>query len=213
MRTDCGLVRIVLLALLVSMVGCSSDQKDQEGKTVEPTGVDLSGKDVLMVIASKNFRDEEYREPAEMLAHAKAGVDIASSSKETAEGMLGMKVTPDLLLSEVDVSKYAAVIFVGGSGASEYFDDPTAHKIATDAAEQGVLLCAICIAPSTLANAGLLEGRKATCFSSRAEHLKSKRANVVDEGVVRDGNIITADGPESAKAFGKEIVEALDEEH
>lgn len=178
---------------------------------MEPTGVDLSGKDVLMVIASKNFRDEEYREPAQMLAHTKAGVDIASSSKETAEGMLGMKVTPDLLLSEVDVSKYAAVIFVGGSGASEYFEDPTAHRIAKDASEQGLLVCAICIAPSTLANAGLLEGKKATCFSSRVEHLESKGANVVEEGVVRDGHIITADGPESAKAFGRAIVEALAE--
>ncbi len=173
--------------------------------------IDLTGMDVLMVVASKNFRDEEYREPAEALAHAKAGVFIASSSKEVCKGMLGHTVTPDMLLSEADVSKYAAVIFVGGAGASEFFDDETAHKIAREAVEQGKLLCAICIAPSTLANAGVLNGKEATCFSSEKDNLAAKGAKFVAKGVVRDGKIITADGPKSAKAFAKAVCEALAE--
>ncbi len=178
---------------------------------MEPTGVDLLGKNVVMVVASQNFRDEEFREPAKMLAHVKAGIDVASSSKEPATGMKGMKVTPDLLLTEVDLADYDAVIFVGGSGSSEYFEDPTAHQLAKDAAAEGKPVCAICIAPSTLANAGLLEGKKATCYSSQVSHLKSKGAEVVEEPVVRDGNIITADGPESARLFGRAIVQALAE--
>ncbi len=189
--------------VLVAFSGCKQQQEEEM--------IDLTGKDVLMVVASNDFRDEEYREPAEALARAKAGVDIASSSKKVSTGMLGHTVTPDLLLSEVDVSKYAAVIFVGGRGASEYFDDPTAHKIAQDAAADGKLVCAICIAPSTLANAGLLEGKKATCFRSEKDNLTKKGAQVVEQGVVRDGNIITADGPESAKAFAKAVCEALAE--
>jgi len=175
--------------------------------------VDLAEKDVLMVIASKDFRDEEYREPAAALAHAKAGVDIASSSKSEAVGMLGkQRVVPDLLLNDVDVSKYVAVIFVGGSGAQEYFDDPTAHRIAREAADQGKLLAAICIAPSTLANAGLLAGKRATCYESERENLAAKGAQLVDQGVVRDRNIITADGPHSAKTFAKAVCEALAED-
>ncbi len=170
---------------------------------------DLTGIDVLMVVASGNFRDEEYREPAEALAHAKAGVVVASSSRDVCQGMLGHTVTPDLLLSDVDVSNYSAVIFVGGSGAGEYFDNPTAHRIARDTVAQGKLLGAICIAPSTLANAGLLKGKKATCYSSERKNLKAKGAKLVDEPVVRDGDLITADGPDSAHLFGKTVVEAL----
>jgi len=180
---------------------------EQEGKMI-----DLTGMDVLMVIASSDFRDEEFREPAQALAHAMAGVDIASSSKDVAVGMLGCRVTPDLLLSEVDVSKYAAVIFVGGSGAKEYFRNADAHKLARDAVEQDKLVGAICIAPSTLANAGVLKGKKATCFSSEKDNLAAKGAKVVKKNVVRDGKIITADGPESASAFAKAICEALAEE-
>jgi len=170
---------------------------------------DLMGLDVLMVVASRDFRDEEYREPAQALAHAKAGVVVASSSKAEATGMLGHAVTPDLLLWQVNVSKFAAVIFVGGSGASEYFDDPTAHKIARDALAEGKLVAAICIAPSTLANAGLLKNKKATCFPSERENLKQHGAKLVDQPVVHDGNILTADGPESARAFAKTLCDAL----
>jgi len=174
--------------------------------------IDLTGMDVLMVIASGDFRDEEYREPAQALAHVMAGVVVASSSKNDSVGMFGLHVTPDLLLSEVDVSKYAAVVFIGGSGASEYFNDATAHKIARDAAGQGKLVCAICIAPSTLANAGLLKGKKATCFPAEKDNLVAKGAKFVNKDVVRDGKIITADGPDNAAAFAKTICEALAEE-
>ncbi|MFH1732303.1 MAG: DJ-1/PfpI family protein [Planctomycetota bacterium] len=174
--------------------------------------IDLTGMDVLMVIASGDFRDEEYREPAQALAHVMAGVVVASSSKNDSVGMFGLHVTPDLLLSEVDVSKYAAVVFIGGSGASEYFNDPAAHKIARDAAGQGKLVCAICIAPSTLANAGLLKGKKATCFPAEKDNLVAKGAKFVNKGVVRDGKIITADGPNNAAGFARAICEALAEE-
>jgi protease I len=174
--------------------------------------IDLTGIDVLLVIASNDFRDEEYREPAQALAHAMAGVVIASSSKDAASGMFGAQVEPDLLLSEVDVSKYAAIIYVGGSGASEYFESATAHKIAQDAVAQDKLVCAICSAASTLANAGVLKGRKATCFTSEKANLEAKGAKVVKKSVVRDGRIITANGPDSAAAFAKVICETLAEE-
>ena len=174
--------------------------------------IDLDGMDVLLIVANSDFRDEEYREPARALAHVMAGVVVASSSKEPCVGMFGHTVTPDLLLSEVDVSKYAAVIFVGGSGAKEYFDDPAAQQIAREAAEQDKVLAAICIAPAILANAGVLKGKRATCFPSEKKALAARGAKVVDEGGVRDGKIITADGPDNAGLFARTICEALAEE-
>lgn len=174
-------------------------------------GIDLTGMDVLMVVASNEFRDEEFREPAEALAHVKAGVFVASSSKTVSTGMKGHTVSPDMLLSEVDVSKYAAVIFVGGVGAAEYFDDPVAHRIAQEAVRQNKLLCSICIASSTLANAGVLKGKKATCWPTEKSNLEAHGAIHVDDNLVRDGNIITSDGPENARAFARIICHALAE--
>jgi protease I len=170
---------------------------------------DLMGMDVLMVLANDEFRDEEYREPAAALAHAMAGVDIAAAEERTCRGKLGLTVEPDLPLIQVEVRNYEAIIFVGGNGSSVYFDDPVALKIAQDAKKQGKLVCAICIAPGILANAGILDGKKCTCFPSAAENLRKRGAKLVNEDVVKDGKIITANGPDAAHAFGKLIVHTL----
>ncbi|MEM7822062.1 MAG: DJ-1/PfpI family protein [Candidatus Aenigmatarchaeota archaeon] len=169
----------------------------------------LEGKKVLMIVAPNNFRDEELLKPKEILEKAKAEVKIASKSVATARGMLGASVSVDLDLSEVEVKSYDAVIFVGGTGAQVYFDDPTALKIAKEAYEQRKIVGAICIAPSILANAGILEGKRATAWPSEVSNLEARGAKYTGELVTVDGNIITAKGPEAASQFGRAIAEAL----
>lgn len=68
---------------------------------------------------------------------------------------------------------------------------------------------AICIAPVTLANAGILEGKRTTAFPSVESDLKARGANYTGNPVERDGKIITGSGPEAATEFGKTIVAAL----
>ena len=172
--------------------------------------MELTGKKVLMIIASKNFRDEEYIKPKEVLSKAGAQIITASSSKNVSQGVLGAKVKPDILISEVeDAGDYDAIIFVGGAGSQEYWDNSTAHKIAKEAAAQNKVIAAICIAPATLANAGILKGRKVTAFPSVKTQLVFKGANYTGKTVEIDGNIITGSGPESAEDFGKAIAKAL----
>jgi len=170
---------------------------------------DITGRKVVMIIASNNFRDEEYEEPRKLLDAAGASVTVASSSLDTAAGMLGARVKPDILITDVSVADYDAVVFVGGAGAREYFDNPTAQSIAKDAVAQGKLLAAICIAPSTLANAGVLKDKTATSYPSEKKNLEAKGATHTGRGVEIDGDIITADGPGSAVDFGRSLVEAL----
>jgi protease I len=167
------------------------------------------GKKVVLIIAHENFRDEEFLEPKAVLESNGVEVTVASSSMGPARGMLGAVAEPDTLIDDISVSDYDAVVFVGGSGSSEYFNNPTAHSIAQEAAASGKLLGAICIAPSTLANAGLLEGRKATSYPSEEGNLKSKGATFTGSGVEIDGKIITSDGPSSAEQFGQALLDAL----
>ena len=173
----------------------------------------LQDKSVLMVIASDNFRDEEYMQPRSILEEAGAEITVASSSTRKSTGMLGkVSVTPDVALDEVDTPRYDAVIFVGGSGADEYWDDATAHRVASTAYENDRVLGAICIAPITLGRAGLLDGKRATVFNSEVENLKKSGAVYTGAAVERDGNLITADGPQSAEEFGRVLMEAMAED-
>jgi len=169
----------------------------------------LLGRKVLMVIAKNKFRDEEYLEPRKALESQGARVTVASSSLDTAEGMLGLKIKPDVLISAVNEPDYDGIVFVGGGGAREYFDSPVAHALAQSFYSHGKVTSAICIAPAILANAGLLKEKKATSFPSSEGILKSRGAEFTMDDVVVDGKIITGVGPEAAKRFGEKLVEVL----
>jgi len=166
-------------------------------------------KKVVMIIAEKDFRDEELLEPKEILLKSGYSVKVASTSLDEATGMLGAKVKPDMLVKDIDVKDFDAVVFIGGGGAEQYWDDPLAHDIAREAVKQKKLLAAICIAPVTLARAGLLRDKNATVWAPDSGSLASAGANYTGESVEQDGKIITGSGPKAAKAFGNRIAEAL----
>lgn len=164
---------------------------------------------VLMIIAQEGFRDEEFFEPRDILIKNGIEVKVASQEMKMAHGKLGGSVMPDLTVSDADVDDFEAVIFVGGPGAAVYLDDPIAHKLAKDFYAAGKIVAAICMAPSILANAGLLENKKATAFPNEKANLKAHGANFTGAMVEVDGKIVTACGPEAAKEFGEKIVELL----
>jgi len=169
----------------------------------------LQGKKILMIIASQNFRDEELFKPRELFIKEGMEVILASSSLEISRGMLGGTAKPDILIGEVKVEEFEVIIFVGGMGSSEYWDDPVAREIVKKAVALDKLICAICIAPVTLANAGILDEKKATVFRSEVNAIKRKGAIYTGKAVEVDGNIITAEGPQAATEFGQTIISAL----
>jgi protease I len=167
-------------------------------------------KKVLMIIAPENFRDEELLHTKEELERAGASITMASTKTAPARGMLGATVTPDIKLDQAKVDDYDAVVFVGGSGSSIYFNDSRALSIASEAFKKGKVMCAICIAPVTLANAGVLKGKQATVWDGNLiSRIESKGAKYVAKPVVVDGKIITANGPAAAREFGRAIAKAL----
>lgn len=162
-----------------------------------------------MVIAHKIFRDEEYLKPKQILAEAGFTIVTASSKLGEAVGKLGAKVKPDILITEAKIEDYKAIVFVGGAGSEEYQNNAVAHKLIHDALQQNKIVAAICIASVILANAGILKSKKATVFPSGKEQLISAGAVYTDKPVEQDGNIITANGPESAAEFAEAIKKAL----
>ena len=165
---------------------------------------------VLMIIAPENFRDEELLHTKEELKRAGIEVTVASTKVAETRGMLGARVMPDIKLDQVKVDDYDGIVFVGGSGSAVYFKDNRAISIASEAQKKGKKVGAICIAPVILANAGLLRGKRATVFPGEYEKMiVSKGAVYTGKPVEVDGDIITADGPTSAREFGRAIAKSL----
>ena len=162
-----------------------------------------------MVIAPKNFRDEEYFYTKDELVRAGHKVVVASLEDTAVSAVENKEVVVDLLLDECDVADYDAVVFVGGGGATCYFENEKAKEMAYQTFEQGKVIAGICVAPRILAEADVLDGKKATCWSSEKEILEDCGAEVVEGHVVVDENVVTADGPDASREFGRKISELL----
>jgi len=168
----------------------------------------------LMIIAPEDFRDEEFQIPYDFLKLRNIDIDIASTRKGLCKGKLGMSITASKDLSGIRVNDYDAIIFIGGPGTPIVRSD---IRIAKEAFDQKKIIAAICWSPTILAKAGILKNRKATVWNGMdneykmltSAYLEKQGAFYTGESATKDGNIITADGPGSAKQFGEMIYKAL----
>lgn len=176
----------------------------------------MTRKKALIIIAPNDFQDIEFLHTKEELEKGKIKIVIASTKKETAKGMQGTIVKVDLPLKQVDIKNYDAIIFIGGLGASPYYRNKKVHSIINEAYSNEKKICAICVAPLILAKAGILKGKRATVYDLNikelAQMLKDEGAIYTGKQVEVDGNIITANGPNSARKFGRTIVKELNKQ-
>ena len=174
--------------------------------------MDLSNKRVLFIIAPKDFRDEELLEPKKVLESYKVRIIIANNTGTISRGMLGARVEPSTTIEKVDVNDYDAVIFVGGSGSTVYWEDKTALKITKESFLKGKIVCSICLASGTLANAGVFSGKKATGWPDTRVLIEKNGGTYTGKDVEISSRVISALGPKAATKFGEEIAKALGKE-
>jgi protease I len=168
-------------------------------------------KKALLIIAHETFRDEEYLEPRRILEENGIQITVASWDTGIAIGKFGTQVNIDITINEVDTNQYNAIIYIGGAGSKRYWDNPIAHKIAQEAIAEHKVLASICSSTVTLAKAGVLKNKKATCFSGDASELYKEGVFYSEDPVVQDGLIITANGPKAALDFGVRIVKTIEQ--
>jgi len=170
-------------------------------------------KRALMIIAQHGYQPKEYSIPKQILENA--GIEVITASKNAGTCQAADKKSTaeaTLSINDVNVSDYDAIIFIGGPGAVGYQQDVKAHLTAQEAINRGKILAAICIAPTILAYADVLEGKNVTVWNEdgrQAEVMTKNGAKFVDKAIVVDGKIITANGPNAAEKFGKKILEFI----
>lgn len=207
-----GIIAIIVISVLIYQILIKEEKKAPPEITMPEKS--LENKKVAMVIAFKDFRDEEYFVPKEILEEVEAEVKTASNKMGTAIGADGGEVEVDLLLSDLNPADFDAIVFIGGPGCLDNLDNEESYRVVKETVSRNKVLAAICISPVILAKAGVLEGKKATVWSSPMDKspvkiLEENGAIYQDELVVVDGKIITANGPAAAKKFGEAIVEVL----
>lgn len=171
----------------------------------------------ILIIATDGFEQSELMEPKRLLEEAGAQVTVASLKPGAIKGWdqkdWGKSVAVDLVIGDVEVADYDALLLPGGQMNPDILRTEKAvieTVRAFDAA--GKPIAAICHAPWLLAEADLLEGRTVTGWPSIRTDLANAGAAVVDEEVVVDGNLITSRKPDDIPAFTKALLTALNME-
>ena len=138
----------------------------------------------------------------------RAGIEIDGISIKEETRIWGshkISFQADFSMSQVDWEDYDGIILPGGlPGTTNLGADERVIKLVRDFAAAGKLVAAICAAPSVLAKAGILSGKRATSNPGFAD--KMGDCDYLTDKVVRDGNIITSRAMGTAFAFGLAIV-------
>jgi len=162
-----------------------------------------------LIISADNFEDSELLVPYYRLKEAGVEVAVASLSRGAITGKHGYEVAVDKTLDEVNPDDYAILVLPGGKAPAAVRKEPKALEIARSFFSRSKPVAAICHGPQILISAGLLQGRRATCYNSVTDELKAAAALYEDREVVVDGNLVTSRQPADLPAFMRETMKLL----
>lgn len=178
---------------------------------------ELQGKKIAYLIAPNGTERVEFTDPKKALEDAGAEVEVISSQSGEAKTMDGdtdpsESFPVDKTFAEVSSSDYDGLVIPGGTvGADTLRADEDAVSFIRSFFEQQKPVGAICHAPWTLIEAGVVEGRTLTSFPSLQTDLKNAGATWVDEEVVTDAGLVTSRNPNDIPAFSAKLIEEFAE--
>jgi 4-methyl-5(b-hydroxyethyl)-thiazole monophosphate biosynthesis len=163
----------------------------------------------VIVHFAEGFEEIEAITPVDVLRRAGCEViTVSISGKREVTSKRGVTIIADKQFQEVDYEQADMIVLPGGQpGADNLNKHQGLKKNIVRLNDQGKFVAAICAAPLVLGSAGILKGRKATCFPGTEPHLTG--AITTGNAVEVDGNIITGKGPGVALAFSLILAEKL----
>jgi deglycase len=174
----------------------------------------LRGKRVA-ILAADGVERIELEQPRDTLQAAGADTDLLSLR----EGEIQARnhdlepagtFTVDGLVAHASVDDYDALVLPGGTvNPDKLRKDKAAVDFVRDFVNSSKPVAAICHGPWTLVEAGVVSGRTLTSYQSIRTDLRNAGANVVDQEVATDGNLVTSRSPDDLPAFCGAIMEAL----
>lgn len=164
----------------------------------------------VCVLMAQGFEEMELVITVDVLRRAGVSVDIVSIGDhlDPVLGSRQIRMVPDLLLAKLDPEAYDGVVLPGGLEGTERLGKcPAVIELLKKMIARGKLIAAICAAPTILAEAGLVDGRRITCHPSTVGGVK--RAVFEPHRVVSDGQFVTSRAAGTTFEFAFKLVERL----
>jgi len=168
----------------------------------------------VLIIATDGFEQSELIEPRRALEDAGIETVVASPEAGEIKGWnktdWGKKVAVDITLDQVNLNDYDGLVLPGGQiNPDKLRLEQKAVSLVGEFVRSGRTVAAICHGPWLLVEADVVRGKTVTSFPSIRTDLRNAGANVVDQEVAIDGNIITSRNPDDLPAFSKAVIESV----
>jgi protease I len=175
---------------------------------------DINGKTIAFLVAAEGIERVELTEPWAAVVQAGGSPVLLSPEKgevQTFDHLDKAETLPvDKAVKDADLADYDALVLPGGVANPDALRlDGDAVGFVRDFVGTGKPVAAICHAPWTLIEAGVLQGRTLTSWPSLRTDITNAGATWVDQQVVEDGNLITSRNPDDLPAFSKALLDAL----
>ena len=163
---------------------------------------------MVYVMLGTGFEEIEALAPVDLMRRAGIEVRTVGINGKIVSGGRGIGVQADITVDEMDLTDLEMIVLPGGLGgvASIRASAQTLDAVRF-AYENDRFVAAICAGPTVLADLGITEGRRATCFPGQTGNMKN--AILEEKAFVRDGKIITGASAGCAVEFGLALIEAL----
>ena len=164
---------------------------------------------MVYVLLGKGFEEMEALAPIDLLRRAGIGVITVGIGGQTVYGSHNVGFQTDITIDEMDLTQLEMIVLPGGlGGVASIRGCEKAMEAVEFAYKNGKFVAAICAGPTVLADLGITDGRKATCYPG-CEGGMGKAEMIPDAPCVRDGKLITGTSAGCAIPFGLALIEAL----
>jgi protease I len=162
-----------------------------------------------LILSADNFEDMELFYPLNRLKEEGIAVKVASMKKGVITGEYGYSIEVDMTFSEVKPEEFNMLVLPGGKAPEKVRLEEKALEISRHFFSGNKPVAAVCHGVQILISAGVIKGRKATCYIGIRDDMKSAGALYEDREVVVDGNLVTSRHPRDLYAFGRELIRKL----
>lgn len=163
----------------------------------------------VAVLVEDLYEDLELWYPVLRLREEGAEVTIVGSRAAEYRGKHGYPASADKGIDTVEASWFDAVIIPGGYAPDRLRRYPAVLEFVRAMNAQGKVIAFICHGAWVPISAGILPGKRATCYFAIKDDLVNAGAHYVDAEVVRDGNLISSRQPSDLGAFLRETIRTL----
>ncbi len=169
----------------------------------------LAGKKVVVLVEDM-YQDQEVWYPYFRLKEEGAQVLVAGTGKKKIyKSKHGYEIEATHDASQIKASEVDGIFVPGGYAPDILRRYDFVNKLVADVFKRGKLVASICHGQWVLCSAGVLKGKKATCFFAVKDDVINAGATYVDAEVVVDGNLVTSRCPDDLPAFLRESLKIL----